>query len=544
MSGSNGQTPAPAPAPQWNRDAEASILGGVLLDNQVLDRLDGLTPWHFYDYKHVAVFNAIRNLQADGRPIDVVTLENEIARTGKLEAIGGVAFLGELVLRVPTPENVSEYARDVRTLWTQRRAMETLRDAIRELGGGVHEPAEAVREVAAQLARFDEQLGAGADADPFTTELRRALADVKAALGRDQHRNRRPLFGADAALLLAEEFPSTQWLVTGLITRGGTAMIGGLPKAAKKTWLATEIAVAIATGTPVCGEFFAERGTVRYFYAEDTRRQVRNRLRALLEGAGRTMPVGRLLLQPRGEFLDLLRDEDLAWIVASCRRGDKPDLLVLDPLRDLHSGEEDKSDSMSEVMRRLRLLGELLGCTVLAVHHHGKPSEATSKRGGGQRMRGSGTIHGSADAGIHFMECDGDGVSVFTNTVESEVKGARAAGRFTLELRIEDDEAGEAVCARWATKREDRDPKPSKKAAVAAAKAKQDAADDDRAFAFVRDLAMRGVRQARRKLRVHDEAPLPDRRMRDALDRLIDVGRLVLEGPIVKIPEPEQHHAA
>lgn len=379
-----------------------------------------------------------------------------------------------------------------------------------------------------------------AEQDPFAEELRRALADVKAALGSDQHRNRRPLFGADAALLLAEEFPSTQWQVTGLITRGATAMIGGLPKAAKKTWLATEIAVAIATGTPVCGEFFAEPGTVRYFYAEDTRRQVRNRLRALLAGAGRTMPVGRLLLQPRGEFLDLLRDEDLAWIVASCRRGDKPDLLVLDPLRDIHSGEEDKSDSMREVMRRLRLLGELLGCTVLTVHHHGKPSETTAKRGGGQRMRGSGSIHGSADAGIHFMECDGDGVSVFTNTVESEIKGARSAGRFTLELRIDDDDAGEAVCARWSTKREERELKPSKQAAAAAAKVTQDAADDEKAFAFVRDLAMRGIHLTRRKLREHDERPMAVNRVTAALDRLIEVERLRLVGGDVHLPEVVQ----
>lgn len=57
-------------------------------------------------------------------------------------------------------------------------------------------------------------------------------------------------------------------------------MIGGLPKAATKTWLGTEIAVAVATGTKVCGEFFAERGTVAYCYAENMQRQIRNRLRA------------------------------------------------------------------------------------------------------------------------------------------------------------------------------------------------------------------------------------------------------------------------
>lgn len=51
--------------------------------------------------------------------------------------------------------------------------------------------------------------------DPFATEVERALADVRAALGTDSARNRAPLFGVDAALLLGEEFPETQWQVTG-----------------------------------------------------------------------------------------------------------------------------------------------------------------------------------------------------------------------------------------------------------------------------------------------------------------------------------------
>jgi len=377
--------------------------------------------------------------------------------------------------------------------------------------------------------------------DPFDAELKRALADVTAALGTGNAKRRSPLFGVDAAQLLGEEFPETQWQVTGLITRGGTAVIGGLPKAAKKTWLATEMALSVATGTSACGEFFAQPGNVRYFYAEDTRRQIRNRIRALLAGANRTLPAGRLHLEPRGSFIDVLQDEELAWIVASCRSGEKPDLLVLDPLSDIHSGEEDKRDSMREVMRRLRLLGELLGCTVLAVHHAGKPSEATAKRGGGQRLRGSSSIHGSIDSGIYFLDCDGDGVSTFKNTVESEIKGARSAGIFKLELRIEDDSAGEAVRATWSVTRESGEAKLSAKAA---AKAKQETADDDKVFEFVRKLVMHGERLSKRKLRDHDEAPIPERRVREALDRLIDVGRLVLEGSAVVLPQPEQHHAS
>ncbi|HMG19844.1 MAG TPA: replicative DNA helicase [Kofleriaceae bacterium] len=106
-----------------NLDAEASILGGVLLRNDVLTQLDTLEVEDFYDHKHKVVFQAVRNLEAAARPIDVVTLENEIAKSGKLEAIGGVAFLGELTLRVPTADNVLAYAEIVTDKHQARKLM-------------------------------------------------------------------------------------------------------------------------------------------------------------------------------------------------------------------------------------------------------------------------------------------------------------------------------------------------------------------------------------------------------------------------------------
>ena len=97
-----------------NVDAEASILGGVLLRNEVLLQLENLELDDFYDHRHKVVFEAIRNLEAVAKPIDVVTLENEIEKGGKLDAIGGIAFLGELALRVPTADNVVTYSEIVR----------------------------------------------------------------------------------------------------------------------------------------------------------------------------------------------------------------------------------------------------------------------------------------------------------------------------------------------------------------------------------------------------------------------------------------------
>jgi hypothetical protein len=384
-------------------------------------------------------------------------------------------------------------------------------------------------------ATSDTEAFASRDAEPtWQQQVQAALLDVKAKLNATSTGTSQPMF-MDASELFQREYPAAPWLVTGLVTRGGTAIISGEPKTSK-TWLAIEIALSIATGTKVCGEFFAEQGRAAYFFAEDLDKQVRNRLRALLAGRGnRTMPVGRLFVQPRGKFIDVLEDQHLAWIIASCRKLGHIDLLVLDPLRDIHSGEEDKSDSMRDVMRRLRVLGEVLGCTVAATHHNAKATGDTSKRRPGQRGRGSSAIHGSTDSGIYLSSSDGDGTNVFRNVVDAEIKGARSAGQFTAEITIEDDTTGEAISATWSVSRES-----GRATAKQTAKAKALAGDDATVFAFVRTLAMRGEAHSRRGLRDHDERPIPEKRFRDALDRLIDTGQLVLSGSDVRIPQPTQ----
>src|SRR6185295_12713107 len=106
-----------------NVEAEASILGGIILRNEVLTHLDTIEVEDFYDNRHKVVFQAIRNLEATARPIDIVTLENEIQKAGKLDAIGGVAFLGELTLRVPTVDNVMAYAEIVSDKHQARKLM-------------------------------------------------------------------------------------------------------------------------------------------------------------------------------------------------------------------------------------------------------------------------------------------------------------------------------------------------------------------------------------------------------------------------------------
>ena len=105
-----------------NLDVEASILGGVLLRRECLDLpdVDRLEVEDFYSPKHQAVWMAMRNLAAQMAPIDPVTVEAELARLGKSDAVGGLAFMGELAIRVPSPDNVAHYARSVAALAIRR----------------------------------------------------------------------------------------------------------------------------------------------------------------------------------------------------------------------------------------------------------------------------------------------------------------------------------------------------------------------------------------------------------------------------------------
>ncbi len=104
-------------------EAEASVLGGVLLRNDVLTQLDTITEEDFYDPKHRIVFGAMRTLEASSKPIDTVTLEDELRRSNKLDAIGGLAFLSALALRVPSADNAGHYAKIIQDKHAARKLM-------------------------------------------------------------------------------------------------------------------------------------------------------------------------------------------------------------------------------------------------------------------------------------------------------------------------------------------------------------------------------------------------------------------------------------
>jgi replicative DNA helicase len=100
--------------PPQNLEAEQSVLGSILLDNEVFAGIEGLVRAdHFYKEGHRKIFRAMDRLFRRSEPIDLVTLTEELRQTGELEGIGSVPYLIGLADSVPTAAYAENYARIV-----------------------------------------------------------------------------------------------------------------------------------------------------------------------------------------------------------------------------------------------------------------------------------------------------------------------------------------------------------------------------------------------------------------------------------------------
>ncbi len=107
--------------PPQNIDAEKSVLGSILLDRDALIEVSGwLSPTHFYDERHVAIYETILELFESGLPIDLVTVSDRLKKKKILSKIGGRAYLAELASFVPTAANAVEYGNIVKETATRR----------------------------------------------------------------------------------------------------------------------------------------------------------------------------------------------------------------------------------------------------------------------------------------------------------------------------------------------------------------------------------------------------------------------------------------
>ena len=114
-------------------EAERSILAAILLDNTLYDQAaENLTPDDFSLDAHRRIYSRMRDLQETGRPVDMITLVEELDRRKEVEAIGGVAYLSSLIDGVPERPSIEHYVRIVRNKALLRGLINVAQNAIAE----------------------------------------------------------------------------------------------------------------------------------------------------------------------------------------------------------------------------------------------------------------------------------------------------------------------------------------------------------------------------------------------------------------------------
>ncbi len=155
-------TPDLARTPPSHPESERSVLGAMLRSRQAAQvAVESLRPDDFYDPANREIFAAMRDMSDESRPIDLVTLDEELTRRGRLDAVGGAAYLIELSQGVPSAANVQAYIRIVDEKATLRRLIAAAESILQESYSGQKENAEILED--AEKAIYDITMRKGGE---------------------------------------------------------------------------------------------------------------------------------------------------------------------------------------------------------------------------------------------------------------------------------------------------------------------------------------------------------------------------------------------
>ncbi|HKT55494.1 MAG TPA: replicative DNA helicase [Microbacterium sp.] len=375
--------------------AEQSTLGGMLLSKDaVADVIESLRGTDFYLPKHELIFEAILSLYSHGEPTDVVSVGDELMKTGELDRAGGVDYLHSLTSIVPTAANAGYYAGIV----SERALLRRLVDAgTRIVQMGYNGQGDAVDLVNNAQAEIYGVTGAEAAEDyvPLTIAVDAAVNEIEAARGRDGQMTGIPT-----------GFVEFDQLTNGLHP-GQMIIIAARPAMGKST-LALDFArsAAIANNMPTIIfslEMSKSEIAMRLMSAEGSVPLQSMRKGTLDSRDWTTIASTRGRINDAPLFIDDSANMTLVEIRAKCRRlkqrvGLK--MVIIDYLQLMSSGKkvESRQQEVSEFSRALKLLAKELGVPVIALSQLNRgPEQRTDKRPQVSDLRESGSIEQDAD---------------------------------------------------------------------------------------------------------------------------------------------------
>ncbi|MHB1098351.1 MAG: replicative DNA helicase [Burkholderiales bacterium] len=127
-------------SPMYHNESEQSVLGGLMQDNQAIDRID-VTESDFYHADHRAIWKAIIGLLDAGRPADVITVAEALG--DELDRVGGLSYIVSLSAETPSAANIRSYAKTVK----DRSMLRRLADAGNRIMTLAHEGGEVTEAI-------------------------------------------------------------------------------------------------------------------------------------------------------------------------------------------------------------------------------------------------------------------------------------------------------------------------------------------------------------------------------------------------------------
>lgn len=402
--------------PPQNLEAEQSILGGILLDNQALNAvLEVLTQADFYSDAHRKIFASILELNNRNEPADLITLSNIMKDQKKLDQVGGVSYLASLADNVGSAANIAYYAKIVKEKSILRNmigaATEILNNSY-EVGGDVEQILDQAEHAIFEISENKIR--------PSFSPIREILKDSFQTI-ETLYRNKELITG------VATGFDKLDDITSGL-QKSDLIIVAGRPSMGK-TAFALNIAqyAAQETGVPVAIfslEMAKEQLVMRMLAAEarvDSQR-LRKGFLGETDWPKLTDAAGRLSDAPI--YIDDTPAITVIEMKAKSRRLKAENglgLIVLDYLQLMRGSayRDSREQEISEISRSLKALAKELSVPVIALSQlNRKVEDRTNRRPMMADLRESGAIEQDADV-IAFIYRD----DVYNKSEDNPEKG-------------------------------------------------------------------------------------------------------------------------
>lgn len=384
--------------PPHSIEAEQSVLGGVLIDNNAWDKvIEILREPDFYRHDHRVIFRAITELMAGGQPVDVLTLSEALKANGLLEQAGGELYLFELAKNTPSVANIAAYADIVRERSVLRQLIEVANQiAERSYNVQGRTSIELLEEAERQVFAIAEQNARGGGPVALKQLLTEAVDKIDTLF-----QTKEPITGLSTGYYELDE-------MTSGLQPADLIIVAGRPSMGKTTF-SMNIAehAAIKSGKPVLVFSMEMPGSslaMRMMSSLGRIDQHRLRVGKLEDEDWPRIVSAVSVLSEAKMFIDDTPALSPAELGARARRVVKEHgqlgLIVIDYLQlmQVPGLKENRTAEISEISRALKMIAKDLRVPVIALSQLNRSLEQRSdKRPVMSDLRESGAIEQDAD---------------------------------------------------------------------------------------------------------------------------------------------------